>query len=73
MKIFIICSIVVVGLIVGILTLTDAGILPYFQVPELPETISEVIRFAVIGNIAVCVLCAVFCEITAHVVSKREL
>lgn len=73
MKIFIICSIVVVGLIVGVLTLTDAGILPYFQVPELPETISEVIRFAVIGNIAVCVLCAVFCEITAHVVSKREL
>ncbi len=73
MKIFIICGIVVVGLIVGVLTLTDAGILPYFQVPELPETMSGVIRFAVIGNIVVAVICAAFSEITALVVSKREL
>ncbi len=73
MKIFLISGIVVVGLIIAILTLTDAGILPYFEIPEFPQTIPGVIRFAVIGDIAVGLLCAAFSEITAHVAAKREL
>ncbi len=73
MKIFLIGCIAVIGLIVGVMTLTNAGILPYLQVPELPTTMSGAIRFLVIGDIAAMLLCTAFSEITAHIVSKREI
>lgn len=73
MKIFLISCIGVIGLFVAVMTLTNAGILPYFEVPELPATIPGAIRFLVIADLAAILLTAAFSEITAHIVSKREI
>ncbi len=73
MKIFVISCIVVVGLVVAVMTLTNAGILPYFEVPELPTTISGAIGFLVIGDLAAILFCTAFSEITAHITAKREI
>ena len=68
------CSItILVVLFICFLKLTEKGVLPYLDPPKLPQNIFEAIRSIMISNIITAAFCITCSEISAHIVSKREL
>ena len=73
MKIIFITLGAVCVLIVGFITLSNEGIIPMFKVPELPKTESGRVLVYAAVSVALLGISTLFGEITAAVVSKREL
>lgn len=72
-KIIVITMGVLIVLLFSFLFLSDCGIIPTLNLPNLPNTVQGLLTLGMALNILVCGICLIFGEITVNKLSKREM
>lgn len=73
MKVILVTVGILTTVAIAIIILSDKGIIPTLQLPELPETIAGQVILSVVINAVMLGVCMLFGEITANQLAKREL